>query len=182
MKKYRKFVVSAAAVLIFFAGNQMPIDLSMPATMISYAKAGQYMNIKKKPDKKEKAQVNAAVKEVKKVWKESYDRDFEEGSDRYVEIKNTRVVKIKEDTKTEDFKNIDYIVEFIIFSNYYLTSPYYVNSSNKNCVTVYRNGTTEVGPNLIDIYRARTYNNDFSGFIESVTDFENAFNEAFEAK
>ena len=180
MKKYLKYTALVFAVLFFFAGTHMPAVLTRPFMVTSYAENGRYENIKRKPDKKELSKVRSAVKEIKKAWKENYDKyAYEDTEDRYVEIKNTRLVKIKANTTTEEFKNVDYIVEFVLFSNHLRTAPYYMDSGVLDCVVVYKNGKSEVVRNPIRMYLTKTYNQDFSGFIQSVTDYEDAFNETF---
>ena len=97
-------------------------------------------------------------------------------TDGHFEIKNTRVVNIKENN-TEEFKNIDYIVEFILYTDYYGSAPYYQIVGIDDTVVVHKDGTMEVQRmNLINNYRAMHYSNDFSDFIKSIDDYGDKYN------
>lgn len=108
-----------------------------------------------------------------KFWKTEYS---ESGiSDNYLEIKNTRIITIK-DNSNEYFSDIECIVEFVLFSNYYDTAPYYTNVGTNDCVIFYKDGTVEVSPNYFNLYRNYTYSTDFNDVIDTIYDFEHYFN------
>ena len=90
----------------------------------------------------EKNIASKAVSVLKNHWEAVYDQPNLE-TDGYFEIKNTRVINIKENT-TEEFKNIDYIVEFVLYTDYYGSAPYYQIVGTDDTVVVYKDGTMEV--------------------------------------
>jgi len=139
-----------------------------------------------KPVSKYDALVTDAVEVLKKYWQEEIylaDSNYQKG-DGYLQIANTRVMKIKDEPDIEldvhMFDNVAYVVEFILFANYYYTAPFYFNAYNQNShVIVYKDGTMEVRRDVFDDYRSRTYSSDFTGIIEEVTDLGAAYNAAY---
>lgn len=118
--------------------------------------------------------VSKAVSVLENHWEDLYE-DSKVETDGHFEIKNTRVVNIKENN-TEEFKNIDYIVEFILYTDYYGSAPYYQNVGIDDTVVVHKDGTMEVQKNLINLYRSKYYSNDFSDFIKSIDDYGDKYN------
>ncbi len=118
--------------------------------------------------------VSKAVSVLENHWEDLYE-DSKVETDGHFEIKNTRVVNIKENN-TEEFKNIDYIVEFILYTDYFGSAPYYQNASIDDTVVVHKDGTMEVQRNLINLYRSKYYSNDFSDFIKSIDDYGDKYN------
>ena len=96
-------------------------------------------------------------------------------TDGYFEIKNTRVITIKEN-EIELFKDVDYIIEYELYTDYMGSAPYYENCGVKNNVVVYKNGTMDVTNSLIRMYRSKTYQTDYSGFIEAIDDYQGQYN------
>lgn len=121
--------------------------------------------------------VTAAIDILEAFWAEEYSRDYykEIGSDGHFEIKNTRIIQIK-DNNTDMFKDIDYIVEFVLFTDYYGGSLYYESTSVYNSVIVYTDGRTKVDSDYVSRYRNVTLSNDYSAFIESIDDFGDKYN------
>ena len=116
-------------------------------------------------------------------WSEIYEKT-PDITDRYLEIKNTRVIKIKENPNekfAEIFgdKEIDYIVEFILYSNYFDSAPYYSNIGREDCVVFFSDGEIDMIQNPLNRYRNTTYNSDFSDIIESIADLGPAYNHVF---
>ena len=68
--------------------------------------------------------IKEAVELITEYWEELYAED--DIGDGYFEIKNTRVIYIKEND-IEQFKDKKYIIEFIIYTDYMGTAPYYSN-------------------------------------------------------
>ena len=77
---------------------------------------------------------------------------------------------------------MDYIVEFELISNYHETAPYYFNVWQDNFVIVYKDGTTKVSNNLLNIYRTTTYSTDFSPIIESLEEFHDEYDQILKMK
>lgn len=117
--------------------------------------------------------VSKAVSVLENHWEDLYE-DSKVETDGHFEIKNTRVVNIKENN-TEEFKNIDYIVEFILYTDYLGSAPYYENVGIDDTVVVYKDGTMEVQRNLINRYRNKYYSNDYD-FIKSIDDYGDKYN------
>ena len=114
-----------------------------------------------------------AIDEVSAVWKQIYldDRSEEFRPDGYLEIKNTRVINIKEN-EIEEFDNVKCIVEFILYTDYFASAPYYCNVGMNDTIMIFHDGTVEVTPkNPIEQYRIKYYTTDYSEFIDSIEDY-----------
>ena len=118
--------------------------------------------------------VTDATQQLKQYWKQHYKEDDIE-TDGYFEIKNTRIITIKEN-KIELFKDVDYIIEYELYTDYMGSAPYYENCGVNNNVVVYKNGTMDVKSNLIRMYRNKTFQTDYSGFIEAIDDYQDQYN------
>lgn len=127
--------------------------------------------------------VEKATNALKSKWIELYEKS--EGADGYLAIYNTRVVDITPDNTDTFFQEmdrgmeIDYIVEFSVYSDYFSAAPYYFNAGTNDTVIVYEDGTTSVASNFFRIYSSKTYSYDFSGFIKSVHDLGSKYNRTF---
>lgn len=122
--------------------------------------------------------VGFAIEKLKDQWSKTYD---EVGTkDRYLEIKNTRVITIK-DNNDNYFKDIDKIVEFMLLTNYLEMKPsFYSDLFIFNNVIIYRDGHAEVQRSeYINVVRTRTYATDFSDVIGSVDDLGDAYNAVY---
>ena len=133
----------------------------------------------KKEDETDSAIV-AAVETLEKHWTELYRQTQYAGVDGYFEIKNTRKIEIRDtvsvnDTAKDMFDGVDYIVEFVVFTEYYPQA--YVSQAPLNShVIVYDDGRVEVGGDLLTDYSRRTYSFDYSGIVESVEDYDDKYN------
>ena len=128
-----------------------------------------------------------AIDVISEHWNNEYEE--REIKDKYLEITNTRIVNIKDDINSEAiygkddlFKGIDYIVEFELISNYHETAPYYFNVWQDNFVIVYKDGTTKVSNNILNMYKAATYSTDFSPIIESLEEFHDEYDQILKLK
>lgn len=111
---------------------------------------------------------------LEKYWKDIYEYDGI--GDGYFEIKNTRVIYMKENA-TEQFKDVRCVIEFELYTDFFGSSPYYSNASLYNNVIVYdKDGSMEVASNVINQYRNKTFVTDFSDFIESIVDYRDEYN------
>lgn len=118
--------------------------------------------------------VTEATAQLKKYWKQAYD-EYDIETDGYFEIKNTRVITIKEN-EIERFKDVAYIIEYELYTDYMGSAPYYENCDVNNNVVVYQNGTMDIVSNLIRIYKNETYQTDYSDFIEAIDDYHDQYN------
>lgn len=134
--------------------------------------------------------VEAAVQALKECWKTEAYAFAGEQSDGYLEIKNTRIVEISDapeargenaealqETVNDIFADVDYIVEFMLYSDMAGTAPYTRNEGAWDCVVVGKDGTMSVpAQNPINQYRARSYSHDVSGIVENVVDLNQKYN------
>ena len=110
---------------------------------------------------------------MKKYWKNEY-KDLDD-TDGYFEIKNTRVITIKEN-EIKMFQDVAYVIEYELFTDYMRSAPYYENCGIYNNVVVYKNGTMDITSGFIRNYRAITYQTDYSNFIEEIIDYHDQYN------
>ena len=118
--------------------------------------------------------ITEATAQLMEYWKQSY-KETDVETDGYFEIKNTRVITIKEN-EIELFKDVAYIIEYELYTDYMGSAPYYANCGVNNNVVVYKNGTMDIVSNLIRTYRNKTYQTDYSSFIESIDDYNGQYN------
>lgn len=130
--------------------------------------------------------VGAAIETLKMCWRDEVYDFAPEGSDGYLEIKNTRLVLIQDDLAAENkqaqefFGDVDCIVEFVIYSDVMGLAPYYQQAGNWQCVLIYKDGSMEVVMNHpFDEYRSRTYSLDLSGIVEDVIDLNQTHNAVY---
>ena len=137
----------------------------------------------------EEYDVAAVVETLKTCWRDEV-YGFAEDASGYLEIKNTRVVVICDAPKAgeesaqahadECFGNVDYIVEFMLYSDLMGAAPYYQDAGAWDCVAVYEDGSMEVlMENLFSHYTSRTYSLDFSGIIADVVDLNQDYNAVY---
>ena len=130
--------------------------------------------VENKPTAEHNLVITNAVSTLKKYWKNEYDQSKVE-TDGYFEIKNTRILTLK-DNDIELFDNVKYIIEFELYTDYFASAPYYENVGINNNVIVYKSGKMDVKNSLIRMYRSKTYQADYSDFIESIDDYHGYYN------
>lgn len=138
--------------------------------------------------------INLSTEKIKKHWKEKYkdtlesNYDFVIPPDGYLEIKNVRLITLKDEhiekfdntMEDYDFENIKYVVEYTLFSDYYGSHPYYVDTGGSDSVWIYKDGHMEVHDTTpFEVYRSVYYDSDFSGIIDTVQDFASEFNATY---
>lgn len=118
--------------------------------------------------------VVSAITTLEQYWKDIYAKgDIGDG---YFEIKNTRVINMKENN-TELFKDVKCVVEFDLYTDFHGSAPYYKNMYQYNNVVVYKSDKPmEVVSKIIDYHCSAKYNYDVSGFVESVVDCNDEYN------
>ena len=125
--------------------------------------------------------ITKAIEAVKECWRDKFDDD----SKGELSIRHTRVIHIKEDLSgagkkaNELFGDVECIVGFVLFTDYMGTSPYLDNYGVYDHVIVRKDGSCEVTSNPINRYRQITYNTDYSGFIDYVSDYGADYNADF---
>ena len=165
-----KIIAIGLSLVIMIMGSYIVIDKIKGKNNLN-----NITNISTVNDKK----IDKAISVLSSFWKDFYEDN--EIDDKHLQILHTRIIKI--DPSKEDFfndiengKSINYIVEFMLLSNYFDSSPYYFNVYTNDTVVIYSNGKTEVTINPIQLYRTRTYSNDFSSFVIDIRDYGSAFN------
>ncbi len=128
--------------------------------------------------KKYEPYVTTAKKAVITEWKKLLESNKIK-NDGYIEIVSTRVIKLAKN-KNDYFKNVDYVVEFILRSDYYGSAPYYFNVNMYDNVVFYKDGTCKVTSGFFRTYLAepKTKTADFDTVIEKIAELGDAFNEA----
>lgn len=125
--------------------------------------------------------IDKAVTALKDYWTGYYADMGETENDRtngdwYLEIKNTRIVELG--NGAEDFlKDVQYVVEFVIYTNFYGAAPYYSHTDVRNTVLIYKDGTVEAGTVAgIPQYIARYFE---APPIESTKDYGSQYNAVY---
>ena len=119
------------------------------------------------------AMIKDAVELITEYWEEQYSED--DIGDWYFEIKNTRVIHIKEND-IEQFKDVEYIIEFDIYTDWFGTAPYYSNVFINSDVVINKDGSMKVESRVMNTYRNKTFDTDFSDFIEEIIDYKDKYN------
>lgn len=117
--------------------------------------------------------IEKALGIVKDEW-ESYYSSFKYQTDKTIDVFNTRVIYIKENSN-ETFRDVAAVVEFDILSDWLGESPYYVCANRYDTVVFYKGGTTEAA-NIFLNYMQKTYCHDFSDVIGSIVECGDAYN------
>ena len=127
--------------------------------------------------------VMLALQHLKAAWMEEAAADPEYMPVPYVDIRDTRIIRICENPMVdigekqpvEALEGVEYIIEFLMYTNYMGDSyPCYVGVLDS--VVVRRDGSMEVSQtNLLRLVRSRYYISDFTGIIEEIIDLGDAF-------
>ncbi len=125
--------------------------------------------------------IDKAAELIGEKWESVYDESpFEVGKDRHLEVKNTRIIRVK-DTGLEELENVDYVIDFLLFTNYSGTAPYYTAVDYYNSVAVYKDGSMDCDLDVFAIFTG-AYGNDFDRLIESVEDYGSEYNRVIKVK
>lgn len=117
-----------------------------------------------------------AIEAIKAEWMELYEASGNMSTTKHLEIRDSRIIHIKEND-TELFRNADYVVEFVLFTDYFGSAPYYSNAGMYDSVLVTRDGAITVNrANPFAAYRSRTFTSDFSDIIDSIEELGAAYN------
>lgn len=130
--------------------------------------------------------VKKTLELIKDAWQDQADQYPDMISSPYVDIKNTRIIKISDnpvnvqmdDKPVEELEGIDSVIEFMMLTNYF-GDTYPCNAGILDTVAVYDDGTMEVlKSNIMNSIRTKYYITDFSGVIDEIVDLEDAYNGA----
>ena len=176
MKKHRLLILLLAMVMVLSSCSLLP-----PSDPDEEDKA----EVSETEEESEYADsVQKAMRKLKRAWKQEANEHPDFMSEPFVEIKNTRIVRIKDDPvnvqnenePVPEMEDVDYIIEFMIYSNY-LGDTYPRNINRLDSVAVYKNGTMEVmDMNILNGMASKYFITDFSGIIDEIIDLEDAFN------
>lgn len=128
--------------------------------------------------------VQQALDLIKDTWQDQADQYPDMTPSPYVDIKNTRIIKISEkpinvqmdDSPVEELEDIDYIIEFMMLTNYF-GDTYPCNAGTFDTVVVHKDGTMEVPKsNIMNSIRAKYFLSDFSGVIDEIVDLGDTYN------
>lgn len=161
--------------VIIFAKSVLSVFLCVVA-LFSVSCSGESENNDANHEK-----VLEAIDLIERAWWERYEKTGIVNKERwYLEIKNTRYIKLsRHDVKT--LENVDAVIEFDLYTNFYDTAPYYVDGIPPDSVVVLSDGTLEVcDHSVMNAYRATTYDTDYDRFIEYVTDYDDKYNRIIE--
>lgn len=136
--------------------------------------------------KEENKQIKTAIEMIEESWRDTYESmPATESIERehIIEILHTRVINIK-DNDVERFENIDFVVEFVLYTDFYGSSPYYVTVPTRpSAVIFYKDGTKEVCEgNIITSYIATTGDYTLAEILESVEDYGTEYNQVIKMK
>ncbi len=127
---------------------------------------------------------DVAVSALLSYWKEAYK--INKAGNGYFEIVNTRVVKINDSGFEDNFSyllgDIEYIVEFVIYTDFYGSAPYYHSTTTNNTVIVFKDGSTSIETNPLYRYSTVAYNFDYSNIVTSIKNYGSAFNKVVDFK
>lgn len=125
--------------------------------------------------------IEKAVEALSAKWIEIYKEDSKTNG--YLEIYHTRIFDITPDESDVLFQEldrgmeIDYIVEFSLYSDYFAAAPYYHDAATYDTVIVYEDGTTSVAGNFFRMYSNLTYSYDYSSFLKKIEDLGTVYNQ-----
>ena len=131
--------------------------------------------------------VDGSIESLKETWELVYN-DIDElvenktfdtfaAEDRKLEIRGVRVIEVNSEAN-EAYTDIQYVVEFTLYSNRYRTAPYYVPEDIYDTVIVYKDGRREVRlrnifKSMADDFRNETVTN----LVSKVHDFKDEYNQ-----
>ncbi len=118
--------------------------------------------------------IQKAIEQINESW-EKFFSNSPEKTEEFVEIIDTRLIYVK-DNDIERFKDVEAVVEFELFTDFFGSSPYYSNVQQRDTVTFFKDGEIEVGLDVFSLYRASTFNTDFSDIIEKIVEYGTAYN------
>ena len=135
----------------------------------------------------------AAIEVLAEHWNDKYwDKEFPD-KEYVLDIRSTRIIKIKDEMEEREedyFGDVQYIVEFLFYDDYMSYGSisggqnigYYQTTGIDNNIVVYDDGSLECMSNFIRLYTSKTYNMDYSTFIDQVIDLHERYNQVIRFK
>jgi hypothetical protein len=148
------------------------------AVTLSACDGPGYSGLTQDPTSQERQSVEAAIDLLTATWTAEYAKGNPSTTNAYLEIKNTRLIELKDDL-ADEFEDIDYLVEFLLYSDYFHTAPYYMNATVFDTVTCSDSGACTVPQrNPFLVWQPRTFGRP-ADLIASIRDFGPEFNAVF---
>lgn len=128
-------------------------------------------------------EIEKALDLIREAWQDRADKYPVLMPKPYVNVKNTRIIKIAEDPKSEETDNkpleiltdVDYIIDFMMLTNYYGDS-YPINVEKWDQVIVKQDGSMEAyDGDLLNRISKSTGIIDFTGIIDEIIDLGDAY-------
>lgn len=120
-------------------------------------------------------EVVVAMDALKTEWSalySEYEAIWDEDVENVMSVNGTKVWIIR-NTKVEEFRKIDYLVEFDIENN--------IDCRGYNTVAIYNDGRVEVmGTSPFVLYTSRTGSEDFSAVLDGEADLKKKYNRTIE--
>lgn len=141
--------------------------------------------VDEKVDEEVEEYAEEAIEMIKKEWENTY-KEANKNSvnnthfDEYVEIKNTRVIIFDDDNENEYFKDIECIVEFTLFTDYYGSNTYYSNCNMNDNVIFYKDGSKEISSHFIRQYFNTTYDLKLEGIDFEIYDLDDKYDQVLD--
>lgn len=122
--------------------------------------------------------MESAITELTKGWENKYKEFDLENRDNAIYIKNSRIIELTDNHEISAFENIKYIIEFIIFSDYYGSGgKYFHDIGLYDTVIVYKDGSIEFSYyDIMRQYNNASYDYSFS-YVSQVIELESTYNQ-----
>ncbi len=127
-------------------------------------------------DSTDRERINDAIEIFSEELEKYYD-EFEI-ENRYIEIKNVRIIWLK-DNDNELLKDVECIVEFLAFTNYEESEPYYTDVSTFDTIVFRKDGSYVVEDYMSKVH-SQTYSWEHTEYIDRITDYDDEFNQVIE--
>ena len=176
--KRHKVIISVLAILLILSAAFNIIQI----TTSDSVQGGDALDSEIKTEQnKHNNLVEKGIDALAVKWAEIYAKD--NSTNGYLEIYHTRIFDITPDESDAFFQEldrgleIDYIIEFSLYSDYFASSPYFHDAAVYDTVLVYKDGTTTVASNFFQMYSNLTYNYDYSRFLTEIDDLGANYNQ-----
>lgn len=125
--------------------------------------------------------ISIAKEAVIQEWENIYTDLSADGQDPdgYLEFKDIRIIEIKPNDN-KYFSNVSVVVEFVLYTDYHGSAPYYTDVHLADSVAFYADGSYQVlDRSLFETYSANSYSWDYSDFIAEIYDLKSDYNETY---
>ena len=122
--------------------------------------------------------IEEAIEELEDYWANVYDEqeDYDMETDRYFKIVNTRVITLDKNDY-ELLEDIEYIVDFVVYTDYFGSGYYVTYTGPGTSVVVYRDGAMKATYDRIMRVCQNHYDYGIAEeVIKSIDDYGDAYN------